>query len=112
MLTDNDVNYYINKYNTIDDIYWCTGEYTVIDGNIIKHCALGHCEVGITFSPSTREADNLNILFNEYRLDIVLTNDGKDIRFSQTTPKARILAALEYIKLQQQKTNSNVTQTN
>ena len=43
--TKYDVNYFINKFETIPDYEWCEGQCTKVLNNNIQHCALGHCGV-------------------------------------------------------------------
>jgi hypothetical protein len=92
-----DAIYFINKFSKITDELWGMGFYNQ-DGVC---CALGHCGVTDGYSPSndsfhTPEADALRGLFGIGAVDYI--NDGLDNRYPQSTPKARILAALEDVK--------------
>lgn len=88
-----DVDYFIKKFTKIPAKKWTTGDY--VDGN--KRCALGHC--GEHLSGSTDEARALNIMFlRQTALYVYCVNDGNNLYFQQQTPRARILAALRYIK--------------
>lgn len=97
-----DVDYFIKKFEAIPDERWCTVEFEK-DG---ASCAYGHCGMR-DYKPSTIEAAELFDLFLFNLGDIFVTrvNDGSEPRYSQPTPKQRILAALYDIKkLQTKKT--------
>lgn len=87
-----------NKFEAIDEALWCTGVTTDVTG---RHCALGH--LGETTSTKARAKTNegkmIHELFCDYFPDSHVTdiNDGWNGQFDQSTPKARILAALEDI---------------
>jgi hypothetical protein len=81
--------YFINKLSAIPDERWTVGPGCAAPRGYT--CALGHC---FGYSWLT--------LINLFRvhLDIGVgdTNDGKEGAYQQSTPKARILAALADIK--------------
>lgn len=111
-----DVNWFINFFTGIPDDQWC--QDTVGEANGGRRCAIGHCRFGIdggivdetgygpteralarllsTFAwdASTSTLENLTIITN--------INDGKNIAFPQSTPRARILAALREIQAKQE----------
>lgn len=96
-----DVDYFIFKFRTIDAELWCRNNYN----DRGKSCALGHC--GETDISSTPESLALYSLFESAGLDVPRINDGKDSRFRDINPKLRILAALEFIKANN---NKEITQ--
>lgn len=85
MSTKYDVDYFIQKFEAIPEENWCVGEY---HGDNDTHCALGHCDDDIDRQP-------LRQLFANGCAKI---NDGHNLRYQQSTPKQRILAALRDIK--------------
>lgn len=91
------VDYFIDKFTTIPDSEWCIGWFSDKEG---RHCAYGHC--GVEVGNSTDESRALDRLFRKSDLalyDIIAEiNDGRREEYHQSTPKARILAALEDIK--------------
>lgn len=92
------VDYFIAKFTAIPDEKWCVEKYESKSG---ERCALGHC--GRRPLKGSEEAKALGELFwdRENGLEVPSVNDGRDDRFPQPTPKARILAALEFIKTKQ-----------
>ena len=91
-----DADYFIEKFSQIPDDQWTTGNYAM-DG---KCCALGHCGMRSGFGAGY-EASELDSLFGRVfgkTLAVVNVNDGYCLEFNQPTPKARILAALQWIK--------------
>ncbi len=96
-----DIDYFINKFTAIPDDKWTTRRYETIND---KCCALGHC--GERTTKHTIEATTLNdIIANSHIIPpqsksttIVYINDGDHNDYKQDTPKARILAALNDIK--------------
>lgn len=92
-----DVDYFIAKFEAIPEEFWCVEYYTHRD-NLAVHCALGHCNEHhqalfdeVFYGKS--EANSLRGL-----IDAPNINDGKDPMYTQSTPKARILAALKDVK--------------
>jgi len=90
-----DVDYFLTKFSAIPDEQWCVGEFAW-DG---MKCALGHCGEVVPFA-TTAESQALRWLFD---VSVIAVNDGKDPRYKQPTPKARILAALRDLQEKQQK---------
>lgn len=89
------VDYFIRKFNRIPNRLWTTGRFKSSNG---KKCVLGHCGMYSTLR-RTEIAMNLNSLF--YKKGFVTDiNDGAHPFFRQKRPKARILAALRWIKAQ------------
>jgi hypothetical protein len=89
-----DVEYFINKFQSIPEDKWTTRNYTEDD----KHCALGHCGVG-SIRGENPEAEALIEFFDLLSPGtIVYINDGLYTKYQQPTPKQRILAALYDIK--------------
>jgi len=91
-----DIDYFIKKFEAIPEELWTTDLYVDQDDET-KRCALGHCGCA-EFSERNPEADTLFELFVEAGMRVPRVNDGCDPRFSQPTPKQRILAALKHIK--------------
>lgn len=91
-----DIDYFIEKFKAIPDKEWTTGTFT---RKHYEHCAMGHC--GVDWQKRTNEGDALaNIFLTKIKncTAVANVNDGKNILFQQETPKARILAALEWLK--------------
>jgi len=93
-----DVDYFINKFESISEIFWISGDYISNSGS----CALGHCGKK-EFNPHTLESKGLIKLFNENNFIVTHINDGRNSKYIQSTPKQRILAALNDIKRKQNK---------
>lgn len=104
------VDYFIKKFEAIPDANWIVDTY--YDWKTEACCVLGHCGVrliGQTLKKS-EEADvlwkifrdvglhptNVNDCYGQIVKDGVIINVPPRVIFN--TPKARILAALEYIK--------------
>lgn len=94
------IDFFIEKFKAIPDNKWCTGILKDFYG---RHCALGHCgsysEAGVQVE--TVESQTLGKLFLEKfndRCAVANINDGHYSMFIQPTPKARILAALKWLK--------------
>lgn len=87
------VDYFIEKFTVIPDNKWIIGSFNFKN----KHCALGHC---FRNNSDTDESIALRNLFRNNGLSIVAINDASS-RFMEDTPKARVLAALNYIKEKQ-----------
>lgn len=85
-----DVNYFIKKFRSIPEALWTTG--TQYNGWTYQHCAMGFCD--------NSEKQPLSNLFNgRAEISVPAVNDNLIGQpFKGATPKARILAALEYIK--------------
>lgn len=105
MKTQYTIDYFINKFSNIPAKNWCTGTFK-IDSD--KFCALGHCGSywkrglsGIKIQIETEESKALGEIFLTKSTSLIAAanvNDGLDSRFQQKTPKARILAALDWLK--------------
>jgi hypothetical protein len=93
-----DSNYFINKFKHIPEHRWMTGNYGTGEDISAPHCALGHC--GARLRPSDDpEAEVLSKLFlDNLSQSVAFVNDNCYGRYDQSTPKARILAALQDIK--------------
>lgn len=92
-----DINHFINKFTAIDDDQWCVGKNVDSDG---RRCALGWCMMNLIGKPFQlfigNEYINLNYLAHTHlNTDMSMINDGKDKRYKQSHPKARVLAALK-----------------
>jgi hypothetical protein len=83
------VKHFKNKFKAIHANRWTVGRYSAGD----KCCALGHCG----FPNLSREGEALQALFKEHGLSVVEVNDGHNRNYRQANPKARILAALNYM---------------
>lgn len=98
--------YFIDKFTAIPDNKWYTGSF-VNPSNTDQRCAFGHCHV-VNFKENTlkenAEQQNLNKLFSIYlELSVVQVNDNLCLNpYKYSSPKARILAALNDIKAKQQ----------
>jgi hypothetical protein len=75
--------YFIRKYEATRPDDWCIGTY---DNALGQHCALGF----LGFPDRMKLMD----LFEKHDTTVVKVNDGRDTRFPQESPRARILAAL------------------
>lgn len=84
--------YFINKFKAIPDSLWNIGWWHGPNGS---HCALGHC--GQSFDDAPEEAKALVKLFGDFesRRLVPDINDDRHPKYKQSTPKARVLAALE-----------------
>ncbi len=93
------VEYFIKKFSKIPDSKWNVGDFISYDGK--KKCALGWCGMKNVdpkeslFGKETKESTELENLLNNYVADI---NDGRNPKYKQETPKARILAALKDVQ--------------
>ncbi len=89
--------YYIERFSAIPDHLWFVGEFTN-PKEPSQHCAYGHlgCEVD---NDANEESNTLDRMFRDQGLLVTSVNDGDGSKqagkFKKTTPKARILAALE-----------------
>ena len=103
------VDYFIGKFSAIPEDRWTTGTVRLVtDSGNVKHCAFGHCGITAddTWDHFNREAKALNIMFETNALTVVQVNDNNGgtfgaHKYTQATPKQRILAALEDIKAKQ-----------
>ena len=119
MITDYTVDYFIKKFTNTRDSKWCVSHFHR-DG---KSCANGWCGATNELKDaktdtwtifSTEESQGLHIVFlplksKQIRDDWFGTsntaahiNNGDDIRYQQSSPKKRILAALYDIKKMQE----------
>ncbi len=110
------IDYFIKKFKSIPSYRWCIGQFrgtTTILFNLIKiatHCAQGFCTKPneFTLCPENNELVALRELFQlpgdtqDGRLTIGRINNGDDKRYQQSTPKARVLAALYDLKRAEQ----------
>jgi hypothetical protein len=99
-----DVDFFIRKFEAIPEDQWRSGGIGSATG---RRCALGHC--GFNYRPAdeeTPEAKALAALLPPTDAGAMVypfwgpldINDNRDPRYRQSTPKARILAALNDIK--------------
>jgi hypothetical protein len=87
---------FIAFFEAIPDDKWCKSEFQNDAGQC---CARGH--LGETAGYVTHDSDDLErLFFRHLGCSAALVNDGEHTasRFHQTTPKARILAALREIE--------------
>ena len=97
------VDYFIEKFEALSDDRFCVGMLHDMNG---RYCGLGHCVDEDGFP-----GDEYNAIMEIFpRCDDRFDNhpfakisDGEDPRYRQSTPKARILAALWDVKAAQQK---------
>lgn len=92
-----DVNHFIAKFSATKEEDWCAGLFE----DHGKECAYGKC--GVRDGDFTEEANALYDLFTKHGLSVVDVNDGRDPRYKQSNPLARILAALHDIKAKEGK---------
>lgn len=92
--------YFIAKFEAIPEELWATARLS--EGG--KCCALGHC--------GCRDEDNewpvegvalSRLMYDAIDIGPATINDGCSRRFSQPTPKQRILAALREIQEKEEK---------
>ena len=92
--------YFINFFEAIPDERWCAGLQIAPDG---QRCALGHLlpedEKFDEDHGSNEKNEAVSRLFGGGYLTgggykVAAINDGRNRRYQQPTPKARILAAL------------------
>lgn len=97
--------YFIDKFTAIPDDKWIVGQLCNSQGQC---CVLGHCGERRGVYEDTPESHALKMLFhthflrpddiNDYGSHEFFLSEERRHKFDQTTPKARILAALEAIK--------------
>lgn len=104
------VDYFINKFEAIDEENWYTGRmHNDFDcyEDATQFCALGLCGFKETGEETTEGIALIDLFVNKmphnnnpyYRGQFVTdVNDNKNSKYPQSTPKARILAALNDIK--------------
>ena len=94
-------DYFIKKFDSIPETEW------ILDNGINYRHAAGLCDPGTPFQgkqghwwpePDSERQDLGTLLWIELQECISDINDGKSKKFKQTTPKSRILAALNLIK--------------
>lgn len=95
------IQYFIDKFSAIPVEQWRSDGYYGKDGE--PHCALGHlgCLNDVSnddLIDSTEISDLYKYLAMANVISIVDLNDGRERGFHQTTPKDRIIAALEIAK--------------
>jgi hypothetical protein len=93
-MRDYTVEYFIEFFNKIPEEMWIVEVFR--NDNDQGRCALGFC--GCSENTSTAKARALITIFSDYDIYVTSVNDGNDPTFKQSTPKQRILAALEMIK--------------
>lgn len=97
------LHYFKEKFTAIPEEQWCTKYYESVEMNFIQFCAMGHC--GATLKkPLTMESTALINLFAPlYSLgtSIPSINDSQSSMFPQDTPRGRILAAIEWLIIQE-----------
>lgn len=91
------IDHFIKKFEAIPEENWTTGKFINASG---QKCALGHCMVDDKLlSP---EFHALREIFCSDKFVIGTNigdiNDGNDDLFQQSTPKQRVLAALNDVK--------------
>lgn len=91
------IDYFIDKFEGIPNEKWCCEFYIDGDG---RCCSLGHCGRRYNDNTSPEAWALLKIL----DMQVTSINDGNHQDYKQTTPKARILAALRDAKLKQDTT--------
>jgi hypothetical protein len=92
------IDYFIERFKAIPDEKWTVNER---EDRLGRRCAHGHCydgklDVGLG---CLREDALSKICMKGLKVDgIGYINNGSDARFTQPTPKERVLAALEFCK--------------
>lgn len=110
-----DVNYFINKFSKIPEKRWITD--TFVGVNPLNRCARGFCLTAKSAFKAWRGKDAVEVL-REYNEELValdglfgqvsegiviaLINNGWVKEYQQATPKQRVLAALQDLKLEQE----------
>ena len=90
-----DADYFIQKFTAIPEEWWIVGE---IRDECGRCCAFGHCgELNDDNTPLTAESTALVELLQPLGR-VADINDNSPRVYSEPTPRARILAALEWIK--------------
>jgi hypothetical protein len=90
------VDYFIEKFKAIPARKWCVFWFKNSAG---QKCVLGHCGVRVR-EHLTPEAKALIAMFPTWPSNI---NNNPCKKYPQTTPRARILAALRDIKKKMEK---------
>lgn len=91
-----DIDYFIKKFSKIPPKHWTDGEYVKLQTPKVR-CALGHCNENHAIR--TEESNALRSIFNaSIQIPVGVINDTGGGLFEEKTPKARIMAALNYIK--------------
>jgi len=94
-----DVNFFQTKLSAIPENLWFVGNYQ--NPERTKGCVYHWCGLNMTDQKAGNhpEVGALNKLFSKINSEPGLVNDGKDLRYQQSNPKDRILAALVDIDL-------------
>lgn len=123
------VDYFISKFSDIPEHLWNVGHVSKSDGT---HCAIGHCDRLYYRDRNKSEIESLIDIFqpmpsvkiicktsyNHYDIGSIIRdgmskiaaiNNGETEQYQQSTPKERILAALNDIKKMQQPTHKDET---
>lgn len=88
-------DYFIAKFEAIPDEFWYVGNYCSKEDSD-RRCALGHC--GEIDGTPTLETRALDCIAEKFPISVARVNDGKEDKYQQPTPKARILAFLRDAK--------------
>lgn len=115
METIYDVDYFINKCQSIPIDKWNIGSYINIEDSSMK-CILGHCGQIVSSHRFTDEAKALEEILSvltithRFKFPVVfkapIINDKEAMEYQQETPQERILAALYDVKKFQQSQKS------
>ncbi len=99
------IAYFKKKFSAIPEEKWCVGVQINYHN---QRCAFGWCMPpettynNHTFQDipghETDEGKALKKMFNEIGFNIAHINNGKYEKFPQSNPRARVLAALDYIE--------------
>lgn len=97
-----DHDFFLRKFSAIPDEQWCTCARTNYLG---QHCAIGHTERNHVETDETMALHAALLPLNYHKSGMhwrgwtaAYINNGDDARYQQSTPKARILAALRDAK--------------
>lgn len=111
-----DVDYFIKKFEAIPEEKW--NDYIQYDRQEDTRCAFGHCDPlnkSYVQGSQTKEGQSLIKIFKSVGWGVTTdnwitdVNNGLSKEYQQSTPKARILAALYDIKAMQQLDHADAT---
>lgn len=89
MKTEYTIQYFIEKFEAIPEERWTTGTFK---DDLGRCCVLGHC--GHNIYRDTEESRYLYNILSGSNYGAISINDGLHRKYSQHTPKQRVLAAL------------------
>lgn len=93
------VDYFINKFQAIPEEQWTTEKFS---NDLGQHCALGFCGWSQTKDELQEGRALIDLCWNYLDSSIAWINDGLEDKYQESTPKSRVLAALNDIKKKQE----------